>query len=147
MKNYNKESVINFFKVIGLSLAAFLCVCWTAGTDMLNAYWSEAVVYFAITYFLCNHFAIKGYLRASAVVVAIAIGRVVLELPIRILDFSGTIGSIMLTLESLLAILMAWVCWKYEKPIVFILTLVIFILINSFVPEMWSEFLDTRRGL
>lgn len=143
----NKKSVINFFKVMALSLAAFLCVCWTAGTDMLNAYWSEAVVYFAVTYFLCNHFAFKGHLRVSAVVVAIAIGRVVLELPIRILHFSSSIGSVMLTLESLVAIFMAWVCWKYKTPVVFILTLVIFILINSFVPEMWSEFLDTRRDL
>ncbi len=143
----NKKSVINFFKVVALSLATFLCVCWTAGTDMLNAYWSEAVVYFSITYFLCNHFATKGYLKASAVVVAIAIGRVVLELPIRIFNFSSSIGSVMLTLESFVAIFMAWVCWKYKTPVVFILTLVIFILINSFIPEMWSDFLDTRRGL
>lgn len=142
-----KESVVNFFKVIGLSLSAFLCVCWTAGTDSLNAYWSEAIVFFAITYFLCNQYATNGELSGAAVAIASAIGRVVLELPIRILHFSSSIGSVMLTLESLLAIFMAWVCWKYKKPVVFILTLVIFILINSFIPEMWSDFLQSRRDL
>lgn len=140
-----KEKVIVFLKVAGISLAAFLCICWTAGTESLNAYWSEALVFFVITFFMCEKFASSRQLGAGTVAIASAVGRIILEIPIRISDWLGTVGSLMLTLESLVAIFMAWVCWKYKKPVVFILTLVIFILINSFIPEMWDDFLMSRR--
>lgn len=142
-----KDKIIDFLKIAGISLAVLLCVTWTKASPNLNPVWSEALTFFAITYFLCDKYVLQRKLSIATVAIAVAVGRSLPEIIINVADPLSTMGALIITLESLLAIFMACVCWTYKKPVVFLLTLAIFILINSFVPEMWSDFILSRKGL
>ena len=55
---------------------------------------------------------------------AIILGRIILEVPLRIIDWHGTFGSFMITVGCVVAILLAVVCFKDKRIYSFIHSLI-----------------------
>ena len=79
------------------SLLVFLLTCWTAAFRGPSAEWAESVSFFLFTYCMLERYAKKDT-DGIPVVLMIMLGRIILEIPIRIDDFSGTIGSLFVTI-------------------------------------------------
>lgn len=130
-----------------MSLMAFLGVCWVLVTQSANASWSESMVYFWLTYVVLSKYVAKRGMDTLSVVSAIVIGRIILELPVRLLDWAASFGSLIYLVSSLMGIALATMCFKNRNASIFFLSLVILIIFNSFVIDAWVSFARIRMGL
>lgn len=137
-----KISAVKVFCIVcGLSLALFLVTCWSAIYPDSTPYWVESVGYFMLTYF-CLDICRKRTpdIPMWSVISALIFGRILIEIPIRIYDWDGCKGSVMITASCIIAILMSAYCHKLKKPFAFILSYLILALFNSVVADSWSRY-------
>ena len=76
--------------------------------------------------------------RNTTVVTAIIIGRIILEIPIRIDDFEGSFYSLGITIATIVSILLAALCFKEKRSSVFILSTIILVFINTIGLYAWD---------
>lgn len=141
----NKKKTKAFWAVLVSSLALYLAMCWVHTFSMGVATWAYAVVYFAFTWFCIDIASAKGGLGAASVVMAVCLGRIALEVPIRILDFSGTIFSLLLLVVSMVSAVLAAICYRKKSKVVFAMTVVIMLFLNTFVSERYHDFCKERN--
>lgn len=125
-------------------ILVFLCaVLLTVGFSWLKAVpdtspeWSENVLFFCATLAFLQKYEASG--KAANIVLCMSAGRVILELPIRILDFTGTLSSLFEAIAALLGIVGAAIYFKFCNRCVLISLLVAAVLINTFVSPLFEE--------
>ena len=64
------------------SLFVFLLTCWNAAFSSISAMWAESVSFFLFTYYMLEKYAEKDT-YGIPVVFMIMLGRIILEIPIR----------------------------------------------------------------
>ena len=126
----------NYLSIIGLSILVFLLTCWTAKFDGAAPYWAEGISFFALSWFVARKEE-KNNLSIYGIAFALILGRILLEIPIRTMDFVGTVGSILIPVNSILAIILGLCCYRSKNSSVYILSIVIEILMATFVQETW----------
>lgn len=127
------------------SLLVFLLTCWTAAFRGPSAEWAESVSFFLFTYCMLERYAKKDT-DGIPVVLMIMLGRIILEIPIRIDYFSGTIGSLFVTIVVLIAIVLSMSYWYKKKLYILILSLVIMMLLNTFGHDLWLKHVWGKVG-
>ena len=136
------SSTKSFWISCGLSLTLFLITCWSAIYTDTTPYWIESIGYFILTYFCLKFVQAKNNKIATWYIIsAIILGRIILEIPMRILDWNGCVGSFMIIISCIIAILLAAYCYNSKKITAFVLSYVILALFNSVVADYWSKFL------
>lgn len=65
----------------------------------------------------------------------------------RILDFSGTLYSLMPTVNSLVAIFFAWLNYRDKRVMNIVLSVVIMILMNTCAHTQWLAYMDYQKGV
>jgi hypothetical protein len=120
------------------SVLLFLLTCWSATYTIYAAGWVETISFFALTYFLLEKYNKPGTF-GTPYVIAIILGRIVLELPVRISDFSGSFFSMFVPIIVVASILLGALCNKEKQTTVYILSLIIIILLNTAVHEKWLQ--------
>lgn len=131
MKN-RKVLLIPFF----VSLLVFLLTSWTAAISSYSALWAESVSFFALSYFMLERYA-KDNTYGIPVILMIMIGRVILEIPIRIHAFYASLHSSYITIVVLLSIILSAVYYHEKRPSVLVLSIVIMILLNTVGYDGW----------
>ena len=119
-----------------VSMLAFLLSCWTAAYSLYAAGWAESILFFVLTYLLLSKYA-EPDSYGVPIVVAILLGRIVFELPVRIMEFRQTLFSLFIPLVVVVSIILASVYYREKRPVVLILSAVIIILLNTVVHEDW----------
>ena len=132
----NKIILIAFFA----SILTFLLTCWTAVYSVYTAGWTESVCFFALTYFLLQKYA-EQRTNGTPIVASIILGRIILEIPIRINDFMGSLFSLFVPVLVIISIILALICFKEKRASVFILSAIIIVLLNSVVHDVWCHFI------
>lgn len=133
----NKKLAICFISGMLLYLLTF----WTSGISVFLAGWVQSLAFFALTYFLLMKFAEpKSY--GTSYAVAVVLGRLLLEIPIRIYEFPETLYSVVVTITVLFAVVLAAVNFSEKRVSVFVLSAVFIALMNTIVH---SEFYHTMR--
>lgn len=127
------------------SLLVFLLTCWTAAFRGPSAEWAESVSFFLFTYCMLERYAKKDT-DGIPVVLMIMLGRIILEIPIRIDCFSGTIGSLFVTIVVLIAIVLSMSYWYKKKLYILILSLVIMMLLTTFGHDLWLKHVWGKVG-
>lgn len=146
MKNPTKAKA--FWATCLLSLLLFLATCWSAALKDTTPYWIESIGYFILTYVCINEFSKKiPDLNPWKIAFAAIIGQIVVQLPMRGLDFYGCIGSLLIVVSCVIATLLAVICYKDRRPYSFILSYVILSLFNSVVAHMWNEYISELINL
>lgn len=144
MKNLTKTKA--FLLACIFSLLLFLIVCWSAAFQDTTPYWVESIGYFLFTYICLMKFTEKvSDINSWMVAFAIILGRIILEVPLRIIDWHGTFGSFMITVGCVVAILLAVVCFKDKRIYSFILSYVILALFNSAIADLWHQYWETMH--
>lgn len=131
MKN-RKVLLIPFF----VSLLVFLLTSWTAAISSYSALWAESVSFFALSYFMLERYA-KDNTYGIPVILMIMIGRVILEIPIRIHAFYASLHSLYITIVVLLSIILSAVYYHEKRLSVLVLSIVIMILLNTVGYDGW----------
>lgn len=128
-----------FFKVFGLGIITFLLVCWTTKFQGAAPYWAEAITFFALAWFISKREEEKKGLSPTAIASALILGRIILELPVRILDYANSVGSLMITINCIIGIILGIICYYGKRTSLYFLSIMIEILLTTFIADNWFE--------
>ena len=119
-----------------LSMLTFLLTFWTAGYSLYAAAWAESICFFMLTFLLLQQYAQPGTF-GWPIVVAIILGRILLELPIRITEFRETLFSMFIVMVVIASIILASLYYRERRPAILVLSTIILVLLNTIVHESW----------
>ena len=122
------------------AFALNLTVCWIAGINTITCSWTYAVSYFALTWYGYEYMYKENEPKVW-IPLAVSLGRVAVDIPIRVFDFIGTLGSLELVTTSLLSIALAYICYFNRRPWAFVLSIVTMVLVIGFVNEAWRDYI------
>ena len=133
-----KNQIKRILSLIGISSLLFLCISWSMALSGYAAGWIEGICFFELAW-LCTHYLQNKDISSVTITLSIVFGRILLELPIRIMDFRGSIGSLMVTIICIVAIILGVVCYQEKRPIAYILSTIVLILLNTFAHHFFLE--------
>ena len=119
-----------------LSMLTFLLTFWTAGYSLYAAAWAESICFFVLTFLLLQQYA-RPDSFGWPIVVAIILGRILLELPIRITEFRETLFSMFIVMVVIASIILASLYYRERRPAILVLSTIILVLLNTIVHESW----------
>ena len=130
-----------------LSLIVYFGICWVRATksDYMVSY-TFMLCYFALTYVCLEKLKFQDTVKNVYVCGAIIGGFTLIELPVRIMDFGGTIYSLIFTLFTMISVLLALLCWIEKRLITTFLSLVIIVLLNTCALPQWGEYIRELHG-
>ncbi len=124
-----------------LSLLLFLATCWSAVFHDATPYWVESIGFFLLTYVCIDVFSKRlADINPWMIGLAVIVGQLIIQIPVRAIDFMGSLGSVMILVSCIIATLLAVFCYKDKKPYTFILSYVVMSLFNIFVADMWQNY-------
>lgn len=104
----------------------------------------ESVGYFLFTWLCLDGFSKKiPDLNPWMVGLAAILGQLIIQIPqipVRCLDFYGSLGSLMIVVSCIIAILLAVICFKDRHPYSFVLAYVVMTLFNTCATHFWEEY-------
>lgn len=126
------------------SILLFMITCWSAAFQDSTAYWVESLGFFMLTYICIDEFSkrltdINPWMTGLAII----LGLLIFQIPVRAVDFWGSYGSLMIAISCIIAIILAVFCYKDKKPYIFILSYIFMCLFNSCVADMWSKYVSS----
>lgn len=128
-----------FWSCFALSVLTYLL---TFASMMLSIYAAsliESIVFFGLTWIALDKAQKKtGAPATNLVCTAILLGRLLPELPVHIMDMSGTLAALGVMFICLVTVLLAAVCYNVRRSSVFALSLVVFVLLNMCTLPMWT---------
>lgn len=129
----------DFIKILGLGLITFLLVCWTTKFQGAAPYWAQAITFFAVAWFTSKKEEEKKGLSPTAIAFALILGRVILEIPISFFDYANSVGSLMITINCIIGIILGVVCYYGKRTSLYFLSIMIEILLTTFIADTWFE--------
>lgn len=134
-----KETFIDFFKILGWSILLFLITCWSAWKGFWIAALVESFCYLYFTFRMCKKYECRK-LSVPMIVTAIIIGRMLLEIPVRIYNFYGSVISISVPVICIASIFMGVLCYRKNIWPVWMACVLCIVIYSLFVPEMWFQY-------
>ena len=116
----------------------YQCVFWV--NYFQNLYlsaWVHSLAFISLTWLWLSK---KGKEAGmTSIVGAIILGRIILEIPVRSLDFTGTMSTLMLPVSSMLSILLISLCFYKRNIGVYTLSIILIILANTILQTIWDS--------
>lgn len=122
------------------SIMVFLLTCWNLAISIYSALWAETVSYYVLTIYMLDKYA-KRETYGFPVILMIMLGRVVLEIPVRMDDFLGTLSSLYVSVVVCISIILAAIYSHEKRNSIIVLSIIIFILLNSVGYDGWEHFI------
>lgn len=127
-----KTFSISFF----ISLALMLLCTPLRGWSIHYATVAEIITYSLLTFFLLK----KNTQHMGMCLLGIIIGRYVLDLPFRFIDFRGTLISLMVSMGSLLGILLGFTYFKVKRWIVLVVSAIVVFVFSFVLEPQWRDY-------
>lgn len=128
----------DYLQIFLLLMLTFLCLCFTAGYSFYAAAPIESLCFMGLTYLLLQKYD-KECKHIIPITLWIILGRFILESPIRIFDFWGSLSTLNVTLCCLTGIVLGAVCYKEKRLAVVILSVAILVILSTVgVSEWWD---------
>ena len=144
----NKKFWQTWLSVFGLSVTLYLSICWVRiYSDILFASAIFCTCYFSFTWVCVARLKNKLNISVNALVVAVMLGSVILEIPVRIFDFPGTGASLLSPFIVAISIILAAVCEHERRLSVYILTATTLLLLNTVAQDAWVSFVSEQKHL
>ena len=141
MKDYKIVNRIGI--AVCCSFVLSLLLYQATGLNRMVCAWGYALAYFGLT-MCCFKYLRKDTESTSSMLLAIVLGRIVLEVPLTILSFIGRLPHLAFLFTSLLAIMLGMICYVERKAWAYILSLLIMAILITFPLEQWHAFILER---
>ena len=134
-----------YLKISLEALCCFLVLCWSMSLSYIECIWMETMAFYLLSIYESYRYSSKTHINVTTVAMSLIIGRVIVEIPIRLFDIHGTLWSFPITLSNIVAIIMGSICVKKKFNFLHILiTLIILYVVNilniHIIPEWISSF-------
>jgi len=134
---------MHFLKIFLMALAVFLLTCWTAMYQDATVYIVEGVAFLVFTFLCLKHFRQKG-LSCFAIALAIFLGRIAIEIPLRIGNFWDNAGSLPIIIYSLIGILFGVALYYFNKVYAWIPAIALLVACAFPLNSQWNAFCKTH---
>ncbi len=136
--NFRMKNKI-FWSCFALSILAYLLTFASMTLSIYAAALIESIVLFALTWIALDKAQNKlGAPATSIVCTAIILGRLVLEVPVHVMDFGGTLAALGVLFICIITVLLAAVCFNVRRHSVIVLSLAVYALLNLCTLPMWT---------
>lgn len=125
-------------KIFAESVVLYLAICWIHMFPMEFFAFARPVCFFAFTYYCLYKYQGTTGIKIYQVQAAVCIGSMLPEIPVRILDYYGTLFTIPVTAYTLLSIILAGWFFKEKKASVFVASMFIMFLLCTFILREWT---------
>ncbi len=133
--------------IAGLSVILYLIVMFTRYTKSIYiGTGCYTVAYFAFTLSALHYYRKRYELSVKAIAAAILFGSIILEIPVRILDFDGTLFSLAGTVIVCLAIILAVLSYAEKRVSVYVLSVVVLFFLNIYLQRTWFDIIGGYLG-
>lgn len=134
------------------STILFLCTLVTRNLSLYHAAYIESICFFALTWLFADK-AIKGNTSMKGIIIAVIVGRLIMEVPLRIISLHNInlynlipITSFIIPHITCASILLAALCRKEQRPSTYFLATIIIILLCSVGHNFWLEHMLVARN-
>jgi len=127
-----------------MSLLVFLLTFWTAGYSLYAACLAESVAFFVLTYYVLKTYAKPGTFGLPFVVAVVA-GRIVLDVPLRVMEFPETLFSLFVPIVVIVSIVLAALYYKENRVSVLVLSVFIILLLATVGQAEWLDTFHYKR--
>lgn len=126
-------------KIAALSFVLLLLTFWTALYGFGLASGVEAVCFMLLTWYCCRRYS-SADLSCTQIVVAVVVGRFLLDLVNRIVNPVDTIVSLPVSVACLLGVFMGVLCHKRNALWAWIVSLLLLVGFSFVVPDLWFDY-------
>lgn len=124
-------------------LSLTLCLICTPlrALSLYNAAIIESIVYSFITFLLLRKYVDAKY-SIIRIILCIILGRIIIELPIRIVDFDKTLPTLMVTIIVILSTILTGLIYSNKKKYVIILSFISWIICAFIGHKVWFDYIN-----
>lgn len=126
----------SFIAITVLSLLCFLATCWLGGISFYLEAAVQSVLFFFLAW-MCLNIKWGKTISVYTLLAAIVLGRIIVELPIRIMDWNDSMVSLMIPIICISSTILGAVSYKEKRLSVYMLSAIIIVLLNTFVQMEW----------
>ena len=140
----NVTMIKKFIVFCIMSAILWLALFWVnAFKSVVTVSWANTVVFFVFT-ILCLNKGARDRTQKEVTIftTAICLGRIILEIPLRIIDYQGMLFSLLVPVCTIVAIALAAVCYYERRTSVYVLSTIILLLLNTVVQFAYLEYCD-----
>lgn len=141
------SKVKSFFIAAGISMLLFLAVSWVHQFQAFVCGWAHSLCFFVCTWICLQTFLPKNGNKYLPIVVGVIVGRIILEIPIRIVAFSDSYATLMFPIIAIISVLLAAACYYEKRVSVYVLSAIILLLVNTFVHESFLKYYSDLTGI
>ncbi len=144
----NKNNGFFYFKCALYSLIVYICTSWLLLYDSSSVIWVRYICYSTLLWSLLDKNKADGAnTHCQIMIVASMVAAVLLlELPVRIVYFCSSIGSIPALVGTIMTIILPLWFYNQRKIWVFVVIVIILTLICTIGLEKWDEVYWMYRG-
>lgn len=136
-----KTNIKPIATILVISALLSLVVCPLNAVNSLSfVVLARSLCYFAFTWYMLNRNEKENKINTATIVLAICVGSILLEVPVRLMDFRETLPSIPIPVGECIAIVLARYCYKEKRPVVYALTIIVVLLLCIFGVNTWDAF-------
>lgn len=132
-----KNNIIIFL----LSLTLCLICTPLRALSLYNAAIIESIVYSFITFLLLRKYVDAKY-SIIRIIICIILGRIIIELPIRIVDFDKTLSTLIVTIIVILSTILTGLIYSNKKKYVIILSFISWIICAFIGHKVWFDYIN-----
>lgn len=127
-----------FLKIVGISFILYLAICWIHMFPIELFALARPLCFGGLTFYFLERYYNQGALGICQVMIAVFIGSVLPEIPVRILDWNGTLFTIPVTAYTFGGIILGGWCFKEKKASVVVASMFIMLLLCTFLLREWT---------
>lgn len=128
--------------VASLAFVVFLCIRIISFLPYIHMALAESICFWELTW-ICCHKAKQENIPLRGVMLAILIGRLLLELPERTAYFRDSLISLPSPIICFICVLLGSFCTLKPKTWAYFLSLVIIYIMNVFIYDAWRDYIIT----
>ena len=106
---------------------------------------AKAVVFYFIAYFVFTKYIEKLTIGIVALACIVCLGAILPTIPVRLIDFSGTVSNLYMEFIVIVSIFLAMLCYRDKRPAAFALSVIVMILLCHFGSEAWNSYIESHN--
>ena len=106
---------------------------------------AKAIVFFTLAYIVFTGYKEQSEFSLLSLACIVSIGAVLPTLPVRMIDYVGTVANLYMEFIIIVSIFLAMLCYRDKRPAVFALSVVVMILLCHFGSEAWNSYIASHN--
>lgn len=134
----NKQLFSKIITLVLISSITYIILCLNGAINMYCSCWANSTAFFGLSiYYFDKNSRTTNRISEWIISLSLIFGILLINLPIRIADWSETMISLPTCVMSILSIFLGWICYRHQRLYTYIIAFIIIAVCNSFLLEKY----------